>query len=76
MDLKDLRKWVDDFGLIFKVRYAPNSGCEVRVFKQGVSYPFAMVVHQNCVNALAEMESILYGILEKDGGFDVAEEYI
>lgn len=70
MDLKDLRKWVDDFGLIFKVRYAPNSGCEVRVYKEGKSYPFAMIVRDNCVDAITEMHYLLQGMLERFGGFD------
>ena len=72
MDLKDLRKWVDDFGLIFKVRYAPYTGCEVRVFKPGQSNPFVMIMREDCVTALVEVDCVLYDILQRDGGFDVA----
>lgn len=70
MDLKDLRKWVEDYELIIKVRYAPNSGCEVRVHKHGQGDPFAMVVREDCVDAITEMHYLLQGMLERFGGFD------
>ena len=76
MDLKDLRKWVDEYGLIFKVRYAPKSGCEVRVFKDGDSDPFAMIVRDDCVKALTDMDYLLWRMLVSGGDGDVSEECV
>lgn len=76
MDLKDLRKWVDEYGLIFKVRYAPNSGCEVRVHKQGHSNPFVMIVRDDCVKALTDVDYMLWRILVSGGDEHVSEEHI
>ena len=59
MDLKDLRKWVDGYGLIFKVRYSKYVGCEVRVHKPGYSNPMITVIEQDCTVALSKVENLL-----------------
>ena len=74
MDLKDLRKWVDDFGLVFKVRYGGKMGCEVKVFYPGFVDPIVSVIREDCIAAFADIDFVLW---RRFGGEEhVSEEHI
>lgn len=66
--LKDLEKWVNEYELIFKMRYASHVGCTFEVYKQGYSAPWFEVTAKNCVEAVCSVVNMLNYALE-NGGF-------